>query len=138
MFDVGFSEILLIAVVALLVVGPREFPTLVRNIGSWMGRARQFMHAVKTEFDKEIHKADEIKRLMAKEAEIAELHQTLDLDRRADRPAPPAGKPLARDEAPQRDVPAETPQRDLFAPDPPPAAPVTGDAAKHDHGRTQT
>ena len=129
MFDVGFSEILLIAVVALLVVGPREFPTLVRNIGSWLGKARQFMNAVKTEFDKEIHKADEIKRLMAKEAEIAERHLTIDLDRRADRPAPPAIKPPAQE---------TTPQGDLFKGDNAAAAPVAADAAKQEHGPTQT
>lgn len=82
MFEVGFSEIILIAIVALLVVGPQEFPALVRNIGSWLGKARQFMNAVKTEFDREINKADEIKRLMAKEAEIAELHRNLDPQRR--------------------------------------------------------
>jgi len=64
MFDIGFSEIVLIAVIALLVVGPQEFPALVRNIGSWLGKARQFMGAVKTEFEREINKADEIKRLM--------------------------------------------------------------------------
>ena len=126
MFDVGFSEILLIAVVALLVVGPREFPTLVRNLGSWVGRARRFMQAVKTEFDKEIHKADEIKRLMAKEAEIAELHQTLDLDRRADRPVAPAEKLLPRE---------ETVQRDLFQNEAP--SPLAGDG-KQDHGSPRT
>lgn len=126
MFDVGFSEILLIAVVALLVVGPREFPTLVRNVGSWMGRARRFMQAVKSEFDKEIHKADEIKRLMAKEADIAELHQTLDLDRRADRAAAPAEKPLPLE---------ESVQRDLFHNEAP--SPLAGDG-KQDHGRPRT
>ena len=87
MFDIGFSEIVLIAVIALLVVGPKEFPALVRNIGSWMGKARQFMGAVKTEFEREINKADEIKRLMTKEMEIAELHKDLDPHRRA---APPS------------------------------------------------
>jgi len=83
MFEVGFSEIILIAIVALLVVGPQEFPALVRNIGSWLGKARQVMNAVKSEFDREINKADEIKRLMAREAEIAELHENLDPHRRA-------------------------------------------------------
>lgn len=86
MFDVGFSEIVLIAVIALLVVGPKEFPALVRNIGSWLGRIRQFMGAVKTEFEREINKADEIKSLMTKEMEVAELHKNLDPHRRA---APP-------------------------------------------------
>ena len=83
MFDVGFSEVVLIAVIALLVVGPQEFPALVRNVGSWLGKVRQFMGAVKTEFDREINKADEIKRLMTKEMEVAELHKDLDPHRRA-------------------------------------------------------
>ena len=126
MFDVGFSEVLLIAVVALLVVGPREFPTLVRNVGSWLERARQIMNAVKTEFDKEIHKADEIKRHMAKEVEIAERHQTLDLDRRADRPAADPAKPLLRE---------ERSQPDLFQGDQPPPAIAT--EPKHDHDPAQ-
>jgi sec-independent protein translocase protein TatB len=124
MFDIGFSEIVLIAVVALVVVGPREFPALIRNIGSWLGKTRQFMNAVKTEFDREINKADEIKRLLAKEVEIAELHKNLDVDRRADRPAAPA---------------ADRPR----IPDPQTSAPplITGDgqvpAAKQDNGPPQ-
>jgi len=84
MFEIGFQEIVLIAVIALLVVGPQEFPALIRNIGSWLGKIRQFMGAVKTEFDREINKADEIKRLMTKEMEVAELHKNLDPHRRAD------------------------------------------------------
>jgi sec-independent protein translocase protein TatB len=127
-FDVGFSEVLLIAVVALLVVGPREFPTLVRNVGGWLGRARQFMNAVKTEFDREIHKADEIKRLMAKEVEIAERHRTLDLDRRADRPTPAPAKPLPRE---------DHSQPDLFQGDKPPPA-IAAETARSDHGPAQS
>jgi len=83
MFEIGFQEIVLIAVIALLVVGPQEFPALVRNIGSWLGKIRQFMGAVKTEFEREINKADEIKRLMTKEMEVAEHHKHLDPHRRA-------------------------------------------------------
>ena len=90
MFEVGFSEIVLIAIIALLVVGPREFPALVRNIGSWLGKLRQFMGSVKTEFDREINRADEIKRLMTKEVEVAEHHKNLDQHRRATPPSPPA------------------------------------------------
>jgi Tat protein translocase TatB subunit len=89
MFEVGFSEIVLIAIIALLVVGPQEFPALVRNIGSWLGKLRQFMGSVKTEFDKEINRADEIKRLMSKEVEVAELHKNLDPHRRVKPPSPP-------------------------------------------------
>ena len=126
MFEIGFSEIVLIAIVALLVVGPQEFPALVRNIGSWLGKARQFMGAVKTEFDKEIHKADEIKRLMAKEVEIAERHKSLDEDRRADRSASPLSNP------PPAGTDAAT------AATPVGAGETTAAAVKQDHGTPQT
>ena len=120
MFDVGFSEIVLIAVIALLVVGPKEFPALVRNIGSWLGRIRQFMGAVKTEFEREINKADEIKRLMTKEMEVAELHKNLDSHRRAAPPNDNAG------------IGGEKTSATLDGADKPPPA------AKQDHGSPQS
>ncbi len=40
MFDLGWSEMLLIGIVALIVVGPKELPGLFRNIGLWVGKAR--------------------------------------------------------------------------------------------------
>ena len=40
MFDVGFSEILLIMVIALVVLGPDKLPKLAADIGRWVGRAR--------------------------------------------------------------------------------------------------
>src|SRR3569832_1041501 len=75
MFDIGFSEIVLIAIVALLVVGPKEFPTLVRKVGEWAGAIRRTGNAAKSEIDKEVHKADETKRLLERELEIAEAHK---------------------------------------------------------------
>ena len=82
MFDIGFSEILLLAVVALLVVGPRELPGLVRTIGEWTGKTKRAFSSVRAEFEREMQKADEIQRLMAKEVEIAEAHKKLDEHRR--------------------------------------------------------
>lgn len=75
MFDIGFWEIAVIAVVALLVVGPEEFPALVRTIGSWLGKIRGFMNDAKSELEKEAGKAEELKRLIEQEARIAELHK---------------------------------------------------------------
>ena len=40
MFEVGFSELLLIMVLALLVLGPQKLPKVVAEVGRWMGRAR--------------------------------------------------------------------------------------------------
>jgi len=75
MFDIGFWEIAVIVVVALLVVGPKEFPSLVRNVGLWAGKARRFVATVKNDFEAEVNKADELKRLLDKEAQIAEAHE---------------------------------------------------------------
>lgn len=77
MFDIGFWEIILIAVIALLVVGPSEFPALVKNIGNGVGKFRGFLSSVKTDLDYEIDKAAEIKRLVEKESEIADLHRMI-------------------------------------------------------------
>ena len=77
MFDIGFWEIVLIGIVALLVVGPDEFPTLLRNAGRSIGKVRRFLSSVKSDLDFEIDKANEIKRLMTKEAELSELHNML-------------------------------------------------------------
>ena len=78
MFDIGFLEIVLIGVVALLVVGPDEFPSLVRNIGRGLGKLRGFLGSVKSDLDFEIDKANEIKQMMEKEAEIARLHEIIE------------------------------------------------------------
>lgn len=78
MFDIGFWEIIVIAVVALVVVGPDEFPVLVRNIGHGIGKIRRFFNSVKNDLDYEIDRANEIKRLMAEEAKIAEMHRKLE------------------------------------------------------------
>lgn len=61
MFDVGFSEILLIAVVALLVLGPERLPRAARFTGLWVRRARSQWDSVKTEFEREIA-AEDLKR----------------------------------------------------------------------------
>jgi sec-independent protein translocase protein TatB len=55
MFDIGFWEICLIAVVALLVFGPEKLPGAARTAGLWVGRARRFIGTVKQDIDKELH-----------------------------------------------------------------------------------
>jgi Tat protein translocase TatB subunit len=41
MFDIGWSELVVIAVVALVVIGPKELPGVLRMVGQWMGKARK-------------------------------------------------------------------------------------------------
>lgn len=61
MFDIGFSELLLIAVVALVVLGPERLPKAARFVGLWVRKARAQWYSVKSEFEREMA-ADEFKR----------------------------------------------------------------------------
>ena len=61
MFDVGVSELLLVAVVALLVLGPERLPKAARFAGLWVRRARAQWYSVKSELERELA-AEEFKR----------------------------------------------------------------------------
>lgn len=65
MFDIGFWELALIGVVALLVVGPERLPGLARNVGRWVARIRRYVSAVRDDIEREI-RAEELKDLMDK------------------------------------------------------------------------
>jgi sec-independent protein translocase protein TatB len=77
MFDVGFQELVLIGVVALLVVGPERLPRLARTAGLWLGRARRVLGSVKAEIDREL-KADELKEILRKQAASNPLQTILE------------------------------------------------------------
>jgi sec-independent protein translocase protein TatB len=64
MFDVGFSELLIIAVVALLVLGPERLPTAARFAGLWVRRARAQWYSVKSELERELAN-EELKRSLS-------------------------------------------------------------------------
>jgi sec-independent protein translocase protein TatB len=63
MFDIGFGELLLIAVVALVVLGPERLPKAARLAGLWVRRARAQWYSVKSELERELE-AEELKRNM--------------------------------------------------------------------------
>lgn len=78
MFEVGFMELLMVAVVALVVVGPERLPGLARTIGAWVGRARGFLGSVKADIDREL-KAEELKRILEQQAKLANpLHEIIE------------------------------------------------------------
>ncbi|MDM8567820.1 Sec-independent protein translocase protein TatB [Candidatus Halobeggiatoa sp. HSG11] len=54
MFDIGFWEICLIAVIALLVIGPEKLPSAARTAGLWVGRMRSFITTMKQDVDREL------------------------------------------------------------------------------------
>ncbi|HDS1817811.1 Sec-independent protein translocase protein TatB [compost metagenome] len=54
MFEVGFSELLLVGIVALLVLGPERLPVAARTLGRGLGQARRAMHGLRTQMEREI------------------------------------------------------------------------------------
>jgi len=72
MFNIGPLELLLIAVVALLVVGPERLPSAVRTTSLWVGRFRRNFYKIKADIERELN-ADEIKRQLYNESVLADL-----------------------------------------------------------------
>lgn len=62
MFDVSFGEILIVAVVALVVIGPEKMPKVARTLGLLAGRMQRYVTTVKGEIEREL-KADELRRI---------------------------------------------------------------------------
>lgn len=62
MFDIGFSELLVIAVVALIVIGPERLPKVARTAGHLFGRLQRYVNDVKSDIQREIE-LDELKKL---------------------------------------------------------------------------
>lgn len=73
MFDIGFTELLLVGLVALVVLGPERLPGAVRTAGLWVGRLKRSFNNIKAEVEREIG-ADEIRRQLHNE-------RILDLER---------------------------------------------------------
>jgi len=55
MFDIGFSELILVGIVALLVVGPERLPETVRTATMWLNRIRRGFNEIKQEVQQELH-----------------------------------------------------------------------------------
>jgi sec-independent protein translocase protein TatB len=67
MFDISWGELLLIGVVALVFIGPKELPTVLRTVGQWMGKLRRMA----SEFQSQFHEA-------MREAEMSDLKKQVD------------------------------------------------------------
>ncbi|MCQ3000656.1 Sec-independent protein translocase protein TatB [Pseudomonas syringae] len=122
MFGISFSELLLVGLVALLVLGPERLPGAARTAGLWIGRLKRSFNAIKQEVEREIG-ADEIRRQLHNE-HILSLEEEA---RKIMSPQqPPANPPPATEQTPAEPVvstipntPSVTPAADLG-----PAAPA--------------
>jgi sec-independent protein translocase protein TatB len=164
MFDIGWSELLVIGVVALIAIGPKELPGVLRTVGQWMGKARRMAAEFQGQFNEAMREAemadlkksfDEVRdatsgltrgNLMTRLTDtLGEPPRLEDLDKpEADKPAasattPEAGVPETLTQA-EADANASgplviTPEVQNAAPvEPPAAAPET----PHEPGRDET
>jgi sec-independent protein translocase protein TatB len=67
MFDIGWGELLLIGIVALIAIGPKELPTVLRTLGQWMGKLRRMAAEFQNQFQEAM-----------REAEMADLKKQVD------------------------------------------------------------
>ncbi|MEN8213410.1 MAG: Sec-independent protein translocase protein TatB [Pseudomonadota bacterium] len=77
MFDIGFWELSVLGVVALLVIGPERLPGVARTVGAWVGRGKSFISSVKADIDQEL-RADELKRILEKQKSINPVHEIME------------------------------------------------------------
>ncbi|HNB89374.1 MAG TPA: Sec-independent protein translocase protein TatB, partial [Plasticicumulans sp.] len=77
MFEIGFWELVLIGVVALVVIGPERLPGVARTVGRWVGRARQIVSTVRSEVERELQ-IEEMKRTIAEHDTAEQFRQLHD------------------------------------------------------------
>lgn len=104
MFDIGFLELLLIGVVALLVIGPSRLPEVARTVGIYVGRFRRFVSSVQEDINREVGKHEELTRLLEEQKKIVEEHQIIE----------ELNQPVLPDQTPS----GEKTQSELDEPDP--------------------
>jgi sec-independent protein translocase protein TatB len=112
MFDIGFSELLVIGVVALIVIGPQKLPRVARTAGHLLGRLQRYVADVKADINREIE-LDELRKMRdsmqqaANEMQStvdAELSKTADELNRAAQGAEPAAPDKAAEAAPRAEA----------------------------------
>jgi sec-independent protein translocase protein TatB len=125
MFDIGWSELVVIAVVALIAIGPKELPGVLRMVGQWMGKARKMAGEFQGQFQEAMREAemadlkktfDEVKdtatgftggnAMTSLQKDVGDALRIDDLDKPAtDRPAIPATPATSKVDAPEMAIP---------------------------------
>lgn len=95
MFDVGFWELALLGLIALIVVGPERLPSLAYRAGLWVRRARDLLQSTREDIEREI-RIEELRKQLHESQQLQEIrrdveavHREIDPDRRAADPNPP-------------------------------------------------
>ena len=109
MFDIGFWELAMVALVALLVIGPKDLPRVARKAGLWVGRARRTLTSLKDEIDREF-RAQELQEILNKQALNNPLERILEepvQEARADSRSEPCFEPRSEPRSEQANTQSE-------------------------------
>jgi len=139
MFDIGWSELVVIAVVALIAIGPKELPGVLRMVGQWMGKARKMAAEFQGQFQEAMREAemadlkksfDEVKEaatgftsgnvMTSLEKDVTSALRVDDIDKPADTPAldplvTPTTPATSKSDAPEMPIPETFTEADAHA-----------------------
>jgi sec-independent protein translocase protein TatB len=154
MFEIGWGELLLIGVVALIAIGPKELPTVLRTLGQWMGKLRRMASEFQNQFQEAMREAElaDLKKSVDEMTSQAQSYANFDpvsdvrrelestqqqIESAIDKPAVDTASPPVTAEpstSPAGAEPAVAPGADVAAPSSAPPEPATAgvDAAKPD------
>jgi sec-independent protein translocase protein TatB len=114
MFDIGWTEMAVIAVIAILVIGPKELPVVLRSLGRWAGKARRTMRDIQSGIE-EMMQESEISNLKddlnaaAEHFDVKEqIKKSLDLSEPRDGASDGGGPVAEGDKTASRDKPGKT------------------------------
>ena len=125
MFDIGFSELIVIALVALIVIGPERLPRVARTLGALLGRAQRYVNDVKADIQREVD-LDELKDIKSTFQDAAtSVEQSVNqagqdfqaagesLNQSVSGTAEDQAEPAAQEQLAVSETPAASPQLDL-------------------------
>jgi len=133
MFDVGWSELLLIGIVALIAIGPKELPGALRTLGQWMGKVRRMASEFQSQFHEAMREAEladlkkEVDEMATKAQSYAHFDPIDDIRKdieNAASPPPALDTPLTETPAPQTAMPQTTTEAAAATPSPPATDPA--------------
>jgi sec-independent protein translocase protein TatB len=77
MFDIGFSELVVVSLIALIVLGPKRLPEVARTAGRWVRQLRRFVADVKQDLDREMH-SEELSELRKLKQELSKTRRLME------------------------------------------------------------
>lgn len=128
MSDIGFSELLLVLTVALIVIGPKRLPEAARFLGYWTGKLHRAIQTARRDMERELG-LDDVRREVHNQLRLEDLDRErkeveATFQRAQSRPLPPAAPPPMPDESDFIDDPPEAATTDPDRPGPDPGEPA--------------